>query len=112
MRQVGVLAAPGIVALTEMIDRLKEDNARAKRLASAIASIPGIQLDPAKVETNIVIFGFDHPKYSIKEFLAKMKEQAVLALATTGGIRFVTHKDVGDEDVDRAINAFQKLLNE
>ena len=111
MRQVGVLAAPGIVALTEMIDRLKEDNDRAKRLASAIASMPGIRLDPAKIETNIVIFGFDHPKFSILEFLAKLKEHAVLALATTGGIRFVTHKDVGDEDVDRAINSFQKLLS-
>jgi threonine aldolase len=110
MRQVGVLAAPGIVALTEMIDRLHEDNARAKRLASAIASIPGIRLDPANIETNIVIFGFDHPKYSIQEFLAKLKEKSVLALATTGGIRFVTHKDVGDEDVDKAIDAFQKLL--
>ena len=110
MRQVGILAAPGIVALTEMIDRLKEDNARAKRLASAISSIPGIRLDPADIETNIVIFGFDHPHYSIQEFLAKLKEKSVLALATTGGIRFVTHKDVGDEDVDRAIDAFQKLL--
>ncbi len=110
MRQVGVLAAPGIVALTEMIDRLKEDNARAKKLASAIASIPGIRLDPDKIDTNIVIFGFDHPKYSIQEFLAKLKERFVLALATTGDIRFVTHKDVGDEDVDRAVYAFQKLL--
>ena len=111
MRQVGVLAAPGIVALTEMIDRLKEDNDRAKRLASAIASMPGIWLDPAKIETNIVIFGFDHPKFSIPKFLAKLKEHSVLALATTGGIRFVTHKDVGDDDVDKAINAFQKLLS-
>ncbi|UCE43219.1 MAG: aminotransferase class I/II-fold pyridoxal phosphate-dependent enzyme [Candidatus Aminicenantes bacterium] len=110
MRQVGVLAAPGIVALNEMIDRLKEDNDRAKRLASAIADIPGIRLDPAKIDTNIIIFGFDHPKFFIPEFLAKLKEHAVLALATTGGIRFVTHKDVGDKDIDRAIHAFQKLL--
>jgi threonine aldolase len=111
MRQVGVLAAPGIVALNEMIDRLKDDNERAKRLASAIAGLPGIQLDPAKIETNIIIFGFDHPRFSIQEFLGKLKEQAILALATTGGIRFVTHKDVDDEDVDRAILAFQKLLS-
>ena len=110
MRQVGVLAAPGIVALTEMVDRLKDDNDRAKRLASGIAGLPGIQLDPGDIETNIVIFGFDHPRYSIPEFLAKLKENAVLALATTGGIRFVTHKDVDDEDVDRAIHVFQKLL--
>jgi threonine aldolase len=110
MRQVGVLAAPGIVALTEMVDRLKDDNERAKRLAFGIADLPGIRLDPAKIETNIVIFGFDHPKFSIPEFLAKLKENGVLALATTGGIRFVTHKDVGDEDVARAIKVFQKQL--
>jgi threonine aldolase len=110
MRQVGVLAAPGIVALSEMVDRLKEDNARAKRLASAIAEMPGILLDPANIETNIVIFGFDHPSLSIPEFLAKLKEHAILALATTGGIRFVTHKDVDDEDIDRAIQAFGKIL--
>ncbi len=111
MRQVGVLAAPGILALTEMIDRLKEDNARAKRLATAIADLPGIHLNPANVETNIIIFGFDHPKFSIPEFLAKLKEHAILALATTGGIRFVTHKDVGEEDIDRAVRAFIKLLS-
>lgn len=110
MRQVGVLAAPGIVALKEMVDRLKQDNARAKRLASAIADMPGIRLDPEKIETNIIIFGFEHPKFSIPEFLAKLKELGVLALATTGGIRFVTHKDVGDEDIDRAIQAFRRLL--
>lgn len=111
MRQVGVLAAPGIVALKEMVDRLKEDNARAKKLASGIADMPGIRLDPEKIETNIIIFGFEHPKFSIPEFLAKLKEHGILALATTGGIRFVTHKDVGDEDIDKAILAFRRLLD-
>lgn len=111
MRQVGVLAAPGIVALKEMVDRLKEDNARAKKLASGIADMPGIRLDPEKIETNIIIFGFEHPKFSIPEFLAKLKEHGILALATTGGIRFVTHKDVDDEDIDKAILAFRRLLD-
>lgn len=111
MRQVGVLAAPGIVALTEMVDRLKEDNDRAKRLAAVIAEIPGIQLDPETIQTNIVIFGFKHAKYTVPEFLSKLKENRILALATpAGNIRFVTHKDVGKEDVDRAIRAFEKLL--
>ena len=111
MRQVGILAAPGIVALTEMVDRLKEDNANAKRLASAIAEMPGIRLDPEKVQTNIIIFDFEHCRFSVPEFLSELKENRVLALATpAGNIRFVTHKDVGDEDVDRAIQAFRKLL--
>jgi threonine aldolase len=111
MRQVGVLAAPGIVALTEMVDRLKEDHERAKRLAVAIADFPGISLNPEHIQTNIIIFALENSKITIPEFLAKMKERGVLALATTGGIRFVVHKDIGDEDIDKAISAFQKILS-
>ena len=110
MRQVGVLAAPGIIALTEMRVRLKDDHARAKRLAGAIAVLPGISLDPADVQTNIIIFGFKHPKYTVPAFLEELKNKGVWAMATTGGIRFVTHKDVGDDDLDRAISAFGQLL--
>lgn len=110
MRQVGVLAAPGIVALTEMVGRLHEDHERAKRLASAIAELPGIQLNPEEVQTNIFVFGFSHPKFSVAEFLAELRKRKILALATTGGIRFVTHKDIDDEDVERAIAAFQEIL--
>lgn len=110
MRQVGVLAAPGIVALTEMVGRLKEDHERAKKLAQAIARMPGVSLNPEEIQTNIVIFGFTHPKISIQEFLMELKKRGILALATTGGIRFVTHKDVGDEDVEKAISAFRQIL--
>jgi len=111
MRQVGVLAAPGIVALTEMVDRLKEDHVRAKKLALAIQDLPGITINPDHIETNIVIFGFNHPKISIPEFLEKLKERGILTLATTGGrIRFVTHKDIGDNDLEKAISAFREIL--
>jgi threonine aldolase len=110
MRQVGVLAAPGLIALTEMVDRLEEDHARAKALARGISGLPGIKLDPATVETDILIFGFEHPKISVPAMLDRMKEKGILALAVSGGIRMVTHKDVGDEDVDRAIKAFRDIL--
>lgn len=111
MRQVGVLAAPGIVALTEMVDRLKEDHERAKKLALAIAELPGVSFNPDYIETNIIIFGFNHPKISIPEFLEKLKEEGILALATSEGrIRFVTHKDIGDKDIEKAIFAFHKIL--
>jgi len=110
MRQVGVLAAPGIIALTEMPARLKEDHRRAKTLARAIAGLPGIALDPGTIETNIVIFGFSHPKYTMAQFLAALKERGIWALAIAGGIRFVTHKDVDDEDVERAAKAFKEIL--
>ena len=110
MRQVGVLAAPGIISLTEMTRRLGEDHARAKRLAEAIAGLPGVVLDPAEVETNIIIFGMSHPRVTIGDFLAELRKRRVLALAPFGGIRMVTHKDIDDEDVDRAIAAFKEIL--
>jgi threonine aldolase len=110
MRQVGVLAAAGIVALTEMVDRLREDHQRAKRLAAAIAGLPGVEVDPGTIETNIIIFDFSHPRLSVSEFLMELRNRGVLALALTGGIRFVTHKDVDDQDVDRAVAAFRQIL--
>ncbi|MFZ2053212.1 MAG: GntG family PLP-dependent aldolase [Candidatus Aminicenantales bacterium] len=111
MRQAGVLAAPGIIALTEMTGRLGEDHVRAKKLAAAISRLPAVKLDPNEIETNIVIFGFSHPRLSIAEFLAELGKRRVLALATAGGVRFVTHKDIDDEDVGRAIAAFRELLD-
>ena len=110
MRQVGVLAAPGIIALTEMTGRLGQDHARAKKLASVIAGLPGVKLDPAEVETNIIIFELAHPRVSIPEFIGELRKRRVLALAPFGGVRFVTHKDIDDEDVERAIAAFQEIL--
>jgi threonine aldolase len=110
MRQVGVLAAPGIIALTEMTGRLKDDHARAGKLARGISGLPGIRLDPASVQTNILIFGFEHPTLTVPAMLERMKEKGILALAVSGGIRMVTHKDVGDEDVERAIRAFKEIL--
>jgi threonine aldolase len=111
MRQIGILAAAGIVALDEMVSRLGEDHERAKKLAHGIHDLPGIDLNVEHVETDIIIFGFDHPGLSADEFIAKLKEKGVLALATPGkDIRFVTHKDVDDEDVERAIAAFREIL--
>jgi len=110
MRQVGVLAAPGIIALTEMVERLDEDHKRAKKFALGIVGLPGVILNPDEVQTNIVLLGFSHPKLSIPEFLAELKQRDILALATTGGIRFVMHKDVGDGDIEKALAAFREIL--
>jgi threonine aldolase len=110
MRQAGVLAAPGIIALTEMTRRLGEDHALAKKLAQAISQLPAVKLDPDEIETNIVIFGFSHPRLSVAEFLSQLGKRRVLALATSAGIRFVTHKDIDDEDIERAAAAFREIL--
>lgn len=110
MRQAGILAACGIISLTKMVARLKEDHLRAKRLAQAIYDLPGITLKPVDVQTNIIVLYFNHPKLTIPEFLDKLKENGILALSVFGGIRLVTHKDVDDEDIGRAIKAFKAIL--
>jgi threonine aldolase len=103
MRQVGVLAAAAIVSL-ENRARLREDHDRAKRMASAIAGLPGIRLDRGSVETNIVIF--DVPDSAA--FLARLKERGVLAAGISQtAIRLVTHLDVEETDIDRAIEAIR-----
>lgn len=111
MRQVGVLAAAGLLALTQMVERLQDDHRRAKRLAIALSTIPGIELDPDLVETDIIIFGLNHPELTVPELLSKLKEKGILALPVPQGIRMVTNKEVGDEDVDNAIAAFKEILS-
>ena len=100
MRQAGVLAAPGLIALREMVARLPEDHARAARLAEAVAERwPGCGLDPATVRTNIVTFVHPEPD----KLLAYLEREGVLAHAIAPDtVRFVTHHDLDDEAVDRA----------
>jgi threonine aldolase len=103
MRQVGVLAAPAILAL-ENRARLAEDHARARQLAKAIAGLPGIRFDPASVETNIVIFDVA----DAKSFVDRLKEHGVLAAGVSKTtVRLVTHLDVDDAGIGRAIEAIR-----
>jgi len=111
MRQVGILAAAGIIAITKMAGRLKEDHIKAKYLAKSISEFSAVKLDPDDVETDIVIFGFEHPKISVSDFLERLKSKGILALSVPQGIRMVTNKDVDDCDIERAIAAFQEILS-
>lgn len=110
MRQAGILAAPGILSLTKMVDRLTEDHRRARMLAEALSDLPGIAINPEHIQTDIVIFGFDHPRISVAELLEALHERGILALAVSGGVRFVTNKDVDDSDVEKAVAAFRDIL--
>src|ERR1700683_2645842 len=105
MRQAGVLAAPGLVALRDMVARLPEDHARAARLAAAVAERwPSCGLDPATVRTNIVTFAHGEPD----KLLAHLDGHGVLAHSIAPGVmRFVTHRDVDDAGVDRAVTALE-----
>ncbi len=105
MRQAGVLAAPGLVALRDMVGRLHEDHARAAKLAEAVAlRWPACGLDPATVRTNIVTFTHPEPE----KLLAHLEGGGVLAHAIAPGtVRFVTHHDVDDAGVARALRALE-----
>jgi threonine aldolase len=111
MRQVGVIAACGIVALETMIDRLSDDHRRAKRLALALADMPGVMIDPEGIETNIVIFGLKHPRLGADKLVSSLWQQDIWSLTTSPTeVRFVTHKDVDDADVERTIDVLSRLL--
>jgi threonine aldolase len=101
MRQVGVIAAAGIIALTEMVDRLDEDHRKARIFAE------GLGLDPKLFPTNIVILEVE----DAQEFIYKLKERGVLALAISQReVRFVFHKDVDFEDVEIAIRVCKEII--
>ncbi len=108
MRQVGVLAAAARIALRDHVDRLVEDHRRARRLAEAVAAVPGFRLDPERVETNIVIAGVEPPERTA-EVIAALRAEGILAgTMGYGRIRFVTHLDVDDAGIDRAIEAVRR----
>ncbi len=113
MRQSGVLAAAGIIALEKMRDRLADDHKRAKILAQALSKLDGIEINPDKVKTNIVICKYMNNKIKMAEFINKLKGFNVLVLPISRDeIRFVTHKDIDDNDVARAIEACKKIIRE
>jgi threonine aldolase len=116
MRQVGVLAAAGLVALRDgsagMLDRLAHDHDNARRLASGIATLPGIvNLDPARVRTNFVFFELARPELRMP-FLAALREEGVLMIDYPGGdrIRAVTHYGIEPADIERSIDAARRAL--
>ena len=104
MRQVGVLAAAGLVALEKSPSRLHEDHANARHLAEALARLPGIRVDLRKVQTNIVIFDVSGTGRTAAEISAALAKRNVLANATgKHAIRMVTHCDVDRAAIDRAL---------
>lgn len=107
MRQAGILAAAGLVALDTMIDRLAQDHARARRLAEAIANMPGFLVDLQTVQTNMVYVQTEQPAQRIVQQLETLGVLCLDVFPHT--IRLVTHKDVDEEDITRAIDAFAKV---
>ena len=109
MRQAGHLAAAGLVALQELVERLKEDHKNAKLLANGIAGIDGIELDQTQVKTNILFFKLT--KLEGTKFISELEKQQIKILMTgTGTFRAVIHREVSKEQVERVIETIRLLL--
>ncbi|MDZ4064552.1 MAG: low-specificity L-threonine aldolase [Coriobacteriia bacterium] len=111
MRQAGIIAAAGIVALTEMTDRLAEDHANSRRLAEGIVGIPGLATDPARVLTNILYVDLIDKRFSDEEFLRRLAGKGI-RLSHTGPARFrmLTHYGIGEAEIDAALNALHEVM--
>jgi threonine aldolase len=108
MRQAGVLAAAALIALDEGPALLRDDHRRAAELARALAELPGLEVDPEAVHTNIV---FATTRGTALEAETKLAERGVLTLALAPRrLRFVFHRDVGDDALDAAIEAATALF--
>ncbi len=111
MRQAGVLAAAGIVALNEMVDRLAEDHANARRLAVGLAEMPGLSIDPSLIKTDIVYFEVKREDMSAEQLVKRLDEQGARMLPVgPGQIRAVTHYHISSDDVDYALEVISKFL--
>ncbi len=111
LRQVGVLAAPGLHALEVMSQRLHEDHARAKQLAAGLNAIPGLYVNTDTVETNIIMCDVTKTGMNESEFQAKLAEKGVKASPFDEGIiRFVTHRHITDEDIAEVCERISYLV--
>jgi threonine aldolase len=110
MRQAGVLAAAGLVALEESPKLLHEDHANARRLAEGLAEIDGIRIDPERVVTNIVLFDVSETGIAADDICARLREGNVLASGFGSSIRMVTHYDVSSADIDATLREMKKAV--
>jgi threonine aldolase len=110
MRQVGVLAAAGLVALEESPPKLLQDHANARRLAVGAAELPGVKIDPETVVTNIVIIDVSGAAKSGAQIVAELLDKGIRAIGFGDVIRMVTHYDVSGEDIETTISTLREIL--
>jgi threonine aldolase len=113
MRQVGFLAAAAVYALDHHIERLAEDHRHAQRFAELVKKLPGVELCPPRVDTNIVIFKIDPAVATAADVVQRAKAAGLMMLALgPQTIRIVTHLDVTGENVERAGEILQQVWNQ
>jgi threonine aldolase len=110
MRQAGVLAAAGLIAIDDHPAKLATDHANARAMAECLAGIPGIAIDPATVQSNIVIFDVSGTGMKLSEISSRLKAQGVLMNAISDvKMRAVTHYDVTRQDCEQAISHLRSI---
>ena len=112
MRQAGVVAAAGIVALESMTERLAEDHANARRLSRGLAQIPSIVHDPDPVQTNILFLDIDPRVGTMSEFVKRLDQEGVKVHHVYGRIRMLTHRHITPTKVDAALAAVARVVGE
>jgi len=113
MRQSGIIAAAGIEALEQMVDRLAEDHENARRLAEGIANVPGLSLDLGKIYTNIVYFDMADKQFDAGTLVTQLTGRGVKVLQLgPGRLRAVTHYGISAEDIDLALVALNEAMAE
>ena len=110
MRQAGIIAAAGIVALETMVERLADDHSNARRLANGLAQVPGIEIDPEDVHTNLVFF--EVTAESRGEIHRRLTELGVKGGGSQKRWRYVTHSGVSAADVDHALDLVESVFRE
>jgi threonine aldolase len=111
MRQAGVLAAAGLVALEETPQRLHEDHENAQALALGLSELPGVSIDPEKTVTNIVLFDVSETNRAADEICARLQERGILASGFGSSIRMVTHYDVARSDIETTLREMRQVVS-
>ena len=113
MRQAGVIAAPGIIAIEKMVDRLKDDHANAKLLARGLAKIEGISIEPSEVQTNIVLYDVGGFGTDAAEWVANLGKFGVKAKAEASGrVRMVTHRGLEKDDIEYTLSVADNIAKQ
>ena len=111
MRQAGVLAAAGLVALDSMVERLADDHSNATRLAEGLANIEGISVDPTSIQTNIVIFEVAESAGNANDVINELADEGVLVTYPgQQSLRMVTHRHISASDIDEALSRVAKVM--
>ena len=110
MRQAGVIAATGVIALDSMVDRLAEDHSNARTLAEGLAELPGVTCDLSRVQTNLVFFDLERMRGS--EFEDECRKHGLLGGATgEHRVRFVTHHGITAQDIQTTLKICEEVLS-